>query len=135
MKRLRVTILAIGVICIAVVIVRFSPMWRYLSNLMPVTPYALLTVYESQNCKIYIPYATPNDFEFVGDSLRHTASTRGEIIHDIGVSGKGTVLYKGSNIKIDYDQISINGQALTNKPCSYILNKSKLKIGALLPDE
>ena len=42
----------------------------------------------------------------------------------------GTVIDGSSSIRLDYDQVVVDGQVLLHSPCSYILDKShKLKIG------
>ena len=134
-KKLRVLIYVFGILLVIFAGLSATPFWRFLVGLRPVTPHAKLTFYQSQNCDLYLPYATPQDIRFSGDSLNHKTETLGKIVHRISVSGIGTIFYKNSNIKVAYDQVFVDGQALTHKPCSYILDQSGLRVGAIRADE
>jgi hypothetical protein len=113
-------------------IVSARPLWMLWHITRPVTPHVQLIFGTSHICTLYLPYAKPDDLQFVGISLRHNLETRGGIVHEITISGTGTILYRNTNIDVGLGHISVDGQFLTDASCSYVLDRpGKMRIGAI----
>lgn len=101
--------------------------WRFWRT-RPVPMHVQLTFYQSRNCSLFLLGARESDLQFAGNDLRHFR----EGPYAIGVSGTGTVVKGNSIIRMNYNQVLVNGQALDHTPCSYILDESQsLRIGAI----
>jgi hypothetical protein len=119
----------------AVVILILGFKWHFFSPLRGKmwrgTPYILVTVYQSRNCRLYILDGQTSQLKFEGDALNHFAEQPGNG-RAIGVAGVGSVFYKQVEINVQYDQVTIEGNILNHNPCSYIIDQSgRVKVGEI----
>jgi hypothetical protein len=67
-----------------------------------------------------MPSAVPGDFSFVRNNLNHSIKDRAQV-HEIVISGMGSIKYKRVEVIVDSEEIRINGQILSGNWCSYVV--------------
>ncbi len=85
-----------------------------------VEPHTKLIFTAPRNCTIYMPSAVPEDFSFIGGNLDHSIRDHAQV-HEIVISGMGSIKYRRVDIIVNSKEIRINGQILSGNWCSYVV--------------
>lgn len=99
--------------------------------LVRVPPHTRLIFATPRPCLLYVPYSTPEKFQFIGNNLGQKIEDRSPI-YDIIVPGTGTIKYQNVKIDVTSGGIRVGDQVLGDRWCSYVLDRSgRIKVGQI----
>jgi hypothetical protein len=121
-SRRSLTVIAVGVAAAGA---------TFLYYLIPVPPHTRLIFATPRSCLLYVPYSTPENFQFIGNNLSQKIEDRSPI-YDIIVPGTGTIKYQNVKIDVTLGGIRVGDQVLGDRWCSYVLDRSgRIKLGQI----